>query len=214
MALLLASAKQLIPGHMELSEGRWALTQLQSGITELSGKTLGIVGFGTVGQQLARRARAFDMRIVCAGRRALPAETLAAHGAEQLDLDALLAQADYVSLHVPLTEQTRLLIDARRLALMKPTAILVNTARGGLVDQEALADALEQNRLGGAGLDVFDPEPPPVDLRLLRAPRTVLSPHSAGVTRESRLRIALAALQNVQRFAAGEAPRDVVTQNS
>ncbi|MCP2164978.1 2-hydroxyacid dehydrogenase [Goodfellowiella coeruleoviolacea] len=208
MALMLALAKQLVPGHQALRDGEWALPRLRPGLTELFGKTLGIVGLGAIGQQLARRATAFDMRIVYSGPRPVPAA--ADYRARHVELDELLATADYVSLHAPLRPDTRHLLDRRRLALMKPTAILVNTARGALVDQDALAEALAAGRLGGAGIDVFDPEPPPADLALLRAPNVVLSPHAAGVTRETVLRIAAAALDNVRRVAAGQPPLDVV----
>ncbi|WHT16725.1 2-hydroxyacid dehydrogenase [Crossiella sp. CA-258035] len=211
LCLMLALAKQLIPGHNALVQGEWALPRLQFSITELFGKTLGIVGFGAIGRELAKRAKAFDLRLVCATRRGLPAELAERHEITELPLDTLLAESDYVSLHLPLTEATRHLINADRLALMKPTAILINTARGALVDQEALAAALHAGRLGGAGLDVFDPEPPPATLALLRAPNVALSPHAGGVTRESMLRIAAAALDNVRRFAQGQAPADVVS---
>ncbi|SDM91492.1 NAD(P)-dependent oxidoreductase [Allokutzneria albata] len=211
MTLMLALAKQLIPGHEALREGEWALPRLQFSITELFGKTLGIVGFGAIGRQLAKRARAFDMRIIVATRTPVPVEVMNDYGvAARMELDELLAEADYVSLQLPLTEATRNLVDERRLKLMKPTAILVNTARGALVDQDTLARALTDGRLGGAGLDVFDPEPPPADLPLLRAPNVALSPHAGGVTRESMLRIAQAALENVRRFAAGAELSDVV----
>ena len=207
-ALLLALAKQLIPGHNALRDGDWALPRLRPGITELFGKTLGIVGFGAIGQQVARRATAFDMTIVYSGPRPVPAAEQ--HGATRLDLDELLTRSDYVTLHLPLTPDTRNLLDRRRIALLKPTAILVNTSRGALVDQDALAEALAAGRLGGAGLDVFEPEPPPADLPVLRAPNVALSPHSAGVTRETVLRIAAAALDNVRRYAAGDPPTDLV----
>ncbi|GAA4026302.1 hydroxyacid dehydrogenase [Allokutzneria multivorans] len=211
LTLMLALAKQLIPGHEALREGDWALPRLQFSITELFGKTLGIVGFGAIGRQLAKRARAFDMRIVVNTRTPVPVEVMGEFGvAARMELDELLAESDYVSLQLPLTEATRGLIDERRLGLMKPTAILVNTARGALVDQDALARALTDGRLAGAGLDVFDPEPPPADLPLLRAPNVALSPHAGGVTRESMLRIAQAALENVRRYASGADPADVV----
>jgi phosphoglycerate dehydrogenase-like enzyme len=116
-----------------------------------------------------------------------------------------------VSLHTPLTEETRHLLDAERLALLKPSAFVVNTARGALIDQDALADALEKGALAGAGIDVFDPEPPTPALRLLKAPNVVLSPHVGGVTRETLVRIALAAVQNVTGFLTGEQLKDVVS---
>ncbi|MFG2937248.1 2-hydroxyacid dehydrogenase [Streptomyces sp. NPDC048282] len=210
-ALMLALAKQLVPAHQALAEGDWALPRLQRSLTELSGKTLGIVGLGRIGQQVARRAAAFDMTVLYTQRRRASEETEERYGgARYVPLEELLAAADYVTLHCPLTPETRHLLGTERLALLRPTAFVVNTARGALIDQEALADALEQGALAGAGLDVFDPEPPTPALRLLRAPHVVLSPHVGGVTRETLIRIALAAVQNVLDFLAGSAPRDVV----
>ncbi|MFV8185574.1 MULTISPECIES: NAD(P)-dependent oxidoreductase [unclassified Streptomyces] len=211
-ALMLALAKQLVPAHTALVDADWALPRLQRSLTELSGKTLGIVGLGNIGQQVARRAVAFDMNVVYAGRRRVPEETEARlGGARHVPLDELLRTADYVSLHTPLTEETRHLLDAERLALLKPSAFVVNTARGALIDQDALADALEKGALAGAGIDVFDPEPPTPALRLLKAPNVVLSPHVGGVTRETLVRIALAAVQNVTGFLTGEQLKDVVS---
>jgi phosphoglycerate dehydrogenase-like enzyme len=200
-ALMLALAKQLVPAHTALTKADWALPRLQQSITELSGKTLGIVGLGHIGEEVARRAVAFDMAIVYAGPKPLSAEAEAQlGGARHVELDELLRTSDYVTLHAPLTDAT-----------LKPTAFVVNTARGALIDQDALADALEAGGLAGAGIDVFDPEPPTAALRLLRAPNVVLSPHVAGVTRETLVRIALAAVQNVADFVEGKPPRDVVS---
>ncbi|MEU8588883.1 NAD(P)-dependent oxidoreductase [Streptomyces sp. NPDC048664] len=211
-ALMLALAKQLVPAHTALVDADWALPRLQGAITELSGKTLGIVGLGHIGEEVARRALAFDMSILYAGPSRLDEETEARlGGARHVTLDELLRTCDYVSLHAPLTDATRHLLDAERLALMKPTAFVINTARGALIDQDALALALEQGTLAGAGIDVFDPEPPTAALRLLKAPNVVLSPHVAGVTRETLVRIALAAVRNAADFVAGAEPRDVVS---
>ncbi|MGA4862803.1 2-hydroxyacid dehydrogenase [Streptomyces lavendulocolor] len=210
-ALMLALAKQLVPAHTALVDGDWALPRLQQSLTELSGKTLGIVGLGRIGAEVARRAVAFDMTVLYAGRRrASPATEARLGGARHVGLDELLRASDYVTLHAPLTEETHHLLDAERLALLKPTAFVVNTARGALIDQDALADALEAGALAGAGLDVFDPEPPPSSLRLLKAPNVVLSPHVAGVPRETVVRIALAAVRNVAEHLAGKPVRDVV----
>lgn len=210
-ALMLALAKQLVPAHNALAEADWALPRLQSSLTELCGKTLGIVGLGQIGREVARRAAAFDMTVLYTGRSAVPAEVEQALGARRVDLDELLRTSDYVSLHAPLTEETLHLLDAKRLALLKPTAFVINTARGALIDQEALADALTEGRLAGAGLDVFDPEPPTAALRLLGAPNVVLSPHVGGVTRETLVRIGLAAVQNVIDHLDGKPPRDIVS---
>ncbi|MEV5729885.1 MULTISPECIES: 2-hydroxyacid dehydrogenase [Streptomyces] len=210
-ALLLALAKRLVPAHNALVEADWALPRLQRSLTELSGKTLGIVGLGQIGREVARRAAAFDMTVVYAGRRrAAPETEERLGGALHVPLEELLRTADYITLHAPLTDETRHLLDAERLALLKPTAFVVNTARGALIDQDALADALERGALAGAGLDVFDPEPPTPALRLLKAPNVVLSPHAAGVTRETVVRIAMAAVRNASDFLAGGVPRDVV----
>ncbi|MFE6992536.1 2-hydroxyacid dehydrogenase [Streptomyces pharetrae] len=210
-ALLLALAKRLVPAHNALVEADWALPRLQRSLTELSGKTLGIVGLGQIGREVARRAAAFDMTVVYAGRRrAAPETEERLGGALHVPLEELLRTADYITLHAPLTDETRHLLDAERLALLKPTAFVVNTARGALIDQDALADALERGALAGAGLDVFDPKPPTPALRLLKAPNVVLSPHAAGVTRETVVRIAMAAVRNASDFLAGGEPRDVV----
>jgi phosphoglycerate dehydrogenase-like enzyme len=209
-ALMLALAKRIVPGHTALSRGEWPLPRLQQSLTGLSGRTLGVIGLGAIGQAVAQHAAAFGMTVLYTSRRPAPAETERRLAARRVPLEELLASADYVSVHVPLTDATRHLLDAGRLALLKPTAFLVNTARGAVVDQEALADALEAGRLAGAGLDVFDPEPPPAGLRLLNAPNVVLSPHAGGATRETVVRIALAAVQNVLDFLAGGPPRDVV----
>lgn len=211
-ALMLALAKQLIPAHTALTEADWALPRLQQSITELSGKTLGIVGLGHIGEEVARRAVVFDMTIVYAGPSSVGAETEARlGGARHVGLDELLRTSDYVTLHAPLNDKTRHLLDAERLALLKPTAFVVNTARGALIDQDALADALTVSALAGAGIDVFDPEPPTAALRLLKAPNVVLSPHVAGVTRETLVRIGLAAIQNVAGHLEGKPLADVVS---
>ena len=208
-ALLLALAKQLVPAHTALAAGDWANHRLQPSLTGLAGKTLGLVGFGVVAQEVARKAAAFDMTVLYTAR-SEHAEAADRYGARRVPLDELLRSSDAVSLHVPLTEETRQLLDADRLALLKPTAFLINTARGDLVDQEALADALEAGRIAGAGLDVFDPEPPCPAFRLLRAPNVLLTPHIAGVTRDTVPRIVMAAMENTTAYLDGKPPRDVI----
>ncbi|GIH76066.1 2-hydroxyacid dehydrogenase [Planobispora longispora] len=210
-ALMLALAKQLVPAHNALTEGEWPLPRVRGSLTELSGKTLGIVGLGAIGREVARRAAAFGMTVVYASRTPAAPEVEERLGARRLPLEELLSTSDYISLHAPLTAGTRHLLDAGRLALLKPTAFVVNTARGALIDQDALADALERGSVAGAGLDVYDPEPPGTGLRLLRAPNVVLSPHAGGVTREAVVRIALAAVQNVTDHLDGKPPRDIVS---
>jgi len=209
-ALMLALAKQLIPAHVALAQADWALPRLQRFITELHGKTLGIIGFGHIGQEVALRAAAFDMNIVYADPLDAPAEAAARLQARRVELNELLRISDYITVHAPLNEQTQNLIGAERLALVKPTAFIINTARGAVINQDALADALGAGRIAGAGIDVFDPEPPTAALRLLRAPNVVLSPHVGGVTRETVARIAMAAASNVSAYLAGRLPADVV----
>jgi phosphoglycerate dehydrogenase-like enzyme len=210
-ALMLTLAKQILAGHLALREGDWALPRLQQSITELFGKTLGIVGMGQVGPEVARRAQAFGMAVIYNDRHRPEAGGGELERARWEPLDDLLRASDYVTLHLPLTRETRGLIDARRLALMKPTAFLINTSRGALVDQQSLAVALERGVIAGAGIDVFDPEPPSGSMRLLHAPNVVLSPHVAGVTRETVVRIARAAFANVVRYLTTGDLTDAVT---
>ena len=168
--------------------------------TEVNGKTLGIVGFGRIGQAVARRATGFAMRVLYSTPR-----ELIFNGAEHRTLDALLAESDVVSLHVPLVPATRNLIDRQRIQSMKPGAILVNTARGGVVDEVALAEALSSGHLGGAGLDVFEDEPHVRDA-LLRLENVVLTPHLGSGTRETRAAMSRMVLDEIERVARGGAP--------
>jgi (S)-sulfolactate dehydrogenase len=173
----------------EVAAGTWPRAALSNG-REIAGKTLGVVGFGSIGRLTARlgkalgmRALGFDVQVPAADPR------WAEDGVEPRTLDALLAQADVLTLHVPLVPATRNLIDASRLASMKAGAILVNTARGGVVDEAAVAEALRSGRLGGAALDVFDKEPLPAGSPLAGCPNLILTPHIAGVTAESNERV-------------------------
>ncbi len=174
-------------------------------LVELAGKTLGLVGLGSIGQAVARIGQAFGMRVVAATRTPRRLE-----GIEELPLDEVFRQADFLSLHCPLTPETRHLVNAERLALMKPTAFLVNTSRGGVVDARALAASLAAGRLAGAGVDVLDREPPPADDPLLTAPNCWVTPHLAWATREARSRLLDTAVGNVRAFLAGQ-PRNVVS---
>jgi glycerate dehydrogenase len=174
----------------------WATPQV-----ELAGLIFGIVGFGAIGQAVARIARAFDMRVLVHTRTPNPA------GWPELEfvgLDELCAQADVVSLHCPLTEETRGMANASRLAAMKPTAYLLNTGRGPLVDEAALAAALHAGTIAGAGLDVLAQEPPPADNPLLAAPNCVITPHLAWATKAARQRLLSVAIDNVRAFLEGK----------
>lgn len=176
-------------------------------LVELEGLTLGIAGYGAIGRRVARIAAAFGMRVVAASRsrRAGGAE----EGVEFLDLDAVFRVADVVSLHCPLTPETARLVNAARLATMKPTAYLINTARGGLVDEQALADALVAGTIAGAGLDVLATEPPRAGSPLIAAPNCVITPHVAWATTKARARLIAAVAENLAAFQGGR-PRNVV----
>ncbi len=175
---------------------------------ELEGKTLAIIGLGASGSKLAPKAAALGMRVVAVDIIDIPAERLKQLGVDFFggpdDLDRLLKEADYLSLHTPLTSQTRHSIDARALSLMKPTAILINVARGGLVEQEALTDALKSGRLRGAGLDVFETEPVDPKHPLLHMNQVVATSHIAGGTTGTSRHRATAALENIDRIAKGQ----------
>lgn len=172
-----------------VAQGQWPRSALSQG-RELSGSTLGLVGFGSIGQLTARLARALGVTVV-AYDPALPADSsvYAEHQVTPLSLDALLQQADVVSLHMPLLDSTRNLFDAQRLATMKPGAVLINTARGGIVDEVALASALRSGQLSGAAVDVFAQEPLPAAPHFVDCPNLILTPHIAGLTVESNERV-------------------------
>ncbi|MCP2252139.1 Lactate dehydrogenase [Prauserella aidingensis] len=209
--LLLSVTRRLGEGERLLRAGTpWSFHlgfMLGSG---LQGKTLGIIGLGQIGTAMAERARAFGMSIVYTGRRRAPAEVESALDATYLPQDELLATADVVSLHCPLTPQTRHLIDADALAAMKPTAFLVNTTRGPVVDEAALAAALREGTIAGAGLDVFENEPD-VHPDLLDLDNVALAPHLGSATVETRTAMATLAARNVLAVLAGEPPLTEVT---
>jgi D-3-phosphoglycerate dehydrogenase len=177
---------------------------------ELGGQVLGIVGLGASGRELARRAHALGMRIRAVDVMPLPPEQLAELGVEQFatleGLDELMAESDYVSLHVPLTDDTRHLVDDRRLRLMKPSAVLVNVARGRIVDEDALVGVLREGVIRGAGIDVFGEEPLTAANPLLHLPNVIATPHTAGVTRGTSRRRAGAAADNAEHMLADTEP--------
>lgn len=181
----------------------------QHPITELSGKVFGIVGLGEIGRRVAQVADAFGMRVLAARSLRKDSDVSDASGVRRVPLSQLLAEADVVSLHCPLTEQTRGLIGAAELAQMKTTAILLNTGRGPLVDEQALADALARGAVRGAGLDVLSEEPPPPDHPLLSAPNCLVTPHVAWASVEARQRLLEVSVRNVERFVQGR-PQNVV----
>ncbi|HXY91611.1 MAG TPA: NAD(P)-dependent oxidoreductase, partial [Acidimicrobiia bacterium] len=204
--LILAASRRTSDAEADLREGRWTGFRMDRFLgQDVHGRTLGVVGFGRIGQAVARRAAGFGMEVLHHARHdtGMPGWIP--------DLDDLLRVADVVTLHVPLTPHTTALVDARRLALMKPSAVLVNTSRGPVVDEEALADALERGAIFGAGLDVYEREPQ-VHPRLLSAPHTVLLPHIGSASEGTRRRMAQLACEGVVAVLAGERPPNLVTR--
>ena len=199
MALMLAVARKIPQIDREMRGGAWPREMLG----QLHGKTLGVLGTGAIGTQVAKLARAFGMAVLEWSVRRNRFD----------ERDDILRRADFVSLHVRLTPQTRGFIGAREFALMKPDAILINTGRGALVDRDALHDAMSNQRIAGAGIDVFHDEPLKPDDPILSLSNTVLSPHNAGQTPEVRRDGLLLTIENVERFLAG-APQNVVRLNS
>ncbi len=208
--LLLAAARRLGESERVLRAGRWEWwgPKLFMG-PDVWGKKLGIVGLGRIGQAVARRARGFDMEILYynRSRREEAEEEL---GASYLDLDELLETADFITLHTPLTDETRHLIDAPELERMKPEAVLVNTSRGPVVDEAALADALAEGRIFAAGLDVYEEEPK-VHPKLLELENVVLAPHIGSGSIETRVKMAVLAAENLAAVLRGEQPKTLVS---
>jgi D-3-phosphoglycerate dehydrogenase / 2-oxoglutarate reductase len=188
--------------------GEWSLATGQP-IRRIAGRTLGIVGFGRIGRTLAQRAQALGLHVIVQDPRASAAAVVAA-GAEPVGLDELAARADFISLHVPATPETEGLVDARFLERMRPDAYLINAARGAIVDQAALTEALREGRIAGAGLDVFVPERLPVTHELLGQPRLLATPHVAFYSEESVAELATLAARNVATVLAGGRAVDTV----
>ena len=208
--LLLAVARRVAEGDRLAREGgwtSWSPTLLLG--AEVNGATLGIIGLGATGMAMARRARGFDMRVVYHSRTSKP-DVERELGIESMALDELLRISDFVSLHAPLSEETRGMIGERELGLMKRSVYLVNTARGGLVDQEALVRALEDDEIAGAGLDVFEVEPLPARDRLTKLDNVVLTPHIGSASLITRSRMASMAVDNCLAALEGRKPSNCV----
>lgn len=204
--LMLATARHLAFADRELRQGRWHVNSLRTRSFEMRGKRVGFLGFGRIGRETALRLKAFgtvgqfhDPAV------SLPAEELERHGVEPVSFERLLETSDIVSLHMPLVAATRHIVGPEAIARMKPGAIIVNTARGGLIDDDALATALASGHLAGAGLDVFEGEPLSPDHPLAALPNTVLTPHFSAGTRDAMARKMDALFANVQRYMRGEA---------
>ncbi len=214
-ALIMAVARRIVEADRYVRGGDWG----RSGIgwhpmlllgTDVYGKTIGIIGMGRIGQAVARRARGFDMRILYNSRRRLPSDVERELDAEYVSLEELLRDSDVVTLHVPLTSETRHIIDEGKLRLMKRTAMLVNTSRGGVVSTSALVKALKKGWISGAGLDVFDEEPLPPGHPLTMLDNVVLAPHVGSGTKKTRERMAYLVAENLIAFHLGRVPPNLV----
>jgi glyoxylate reductase len=203
-ALLLAASRRVVAGDRTVRQGDWKTwgPSIMLG-PDLVGATLGIIGFGRIGQALARRALGFEMHVLYDDPSA--ADEFPELNARKVDFETLLRQSDFVSLHTPLTVETSGLMNAHAFARMKPGAVLVNTARGGVVDQDALYQALKEGRIFAAAIDVTDPEPLPVDSPLLELDNLIITPHIASASYESRDQMAVLAAQNLLAGLRGEA---------
>ncbi|MBC8078283.1 MAG: C-terminal binding protein [Chloroflexales bacterium] len=210
VGLLLAHARG-IPWLVESTRaGSWT-HQLIAPRRRLRGQTLGLLGFGRIGQAVAVKARGLGLEII-AHDPFLDDQAISALGARPVDRETLLRESDYLSLHVPLTDANRQFIDAQALALMKPTAFVINTARGGLIDEDALLHAVKSGQIAGAGLDVLSVEPPPADHPLLHEPRILITPHTGWYSEDSSYDVRVRAAEEVVRVLRGERPRCPVNQ--
>ena len=203
-ALMLAVARRVHEAHAGMREGQWKSLFGH----DVGGKTLGLIGCGRIGQAVARRAAGFQMKVL--GYDVFPSPEARALGIEFVDLERLLAESDFVSLHAALTTDNRGMIDGKALGRMKPTAHLINTARGALVDESALLRALKEERIAGAALDAYAVEPLPKEHPLRSAPRLLLSPHHASFGKDTGARVSLAAAQAVVDLSRGAKPAMVV----
>ncbi len=212
LLLILAVYKRLVTAMNGIAHGNWMQWSLREDSFELSGKTLGLVGFGRIGRAVAKRVLAFDARVIY-----FDACTNNDHGldaARRSSLEALLRESDIVSLHLPETIDTRHLINSVTLAQMKPGAVLINASRGGLVEENALLEALQSGHLGGAGLDVFSVEPVPWDHPLLALPNVIATPHIAAGTSDALNAKMKAVFANLLRFTNCELPQNIVPELS
>jgi phosphoglycerate dehydrogenase-like enzyme len=204
IGLMIALGRRIPWAHASTAAGGWEKNEVWRRSLLLSGKTVGIIGLGSIGKGVAKRLRGFECTILYHNRNRLPADEEAALGVAYRPLDALLAESDVVSLNCPLTPETRGMIDAAALRRMKPGALLVNVARGGVVVEADLIGALREGRLAGAAVDVFDEEPPPRDHPLLHMDNVLVTPHTASTARENSRRSVLHWLGNMQRVSRGE----------
>ncbi len=208
MGLILAALRNIGYGHAELREGRWAGGVMPQEARLLSGKTVGIVGFGAIGRSVARMLAGFGCTILYNKPHPLPPAEEQALGVAHATVPEMLAKADVLSLHCPLVPETANLIDARALAAMKPSAVLVNVARGGVVDETALVEALRNRTIHAAAVDVYEIEPVPADHPLLKLPNAVVTPHLAAGAADNFVPTVTRMFDNMRRFGRGEPIRE------
>src|SRR3954447_2148101 len=201
IGLMLALARHIPEAHGSLRGGKWARSTLLG--VELRGKTLGIVGLGRVGSEVARRARGLEMRVIALEPFQTP-ERAAAMGVQLVDKEELLAESDFITLHAPLTAGSRNIIGALELKLVKPEVRIINVARGGLVAEDALLEALDSGKVAGAAIDVFEKEPPPMDNPLLQHPKVIVTPHLGASTAEAQERVAVDVADQILAVLRGE----------
>lgn len=208
--LLLAAARRIVEADKFVREGKWTRFTFDLLVgTDLGGKTLGIIGMGRIGQAMARRARAFDMNIVYSQRNRLSPEIESRYNARSVSMDELLKQSDFISIHCPLSENTRHLLSDREFGLMKQSCILINTARGAIIDEAAMVRALADGKIRAAGLDVFEREPS-VSAELLEMDNVVLAPHIGSASVETRSAMARLAVDGLIEAFSGRLPANAV----
>ena len=212
IALMLAVYRRIPYVNRAIREGRWPTPEMRETCFQITGKTVGLVGFGNIGRMLARRLQGFDAQVIYCDTVPADTQTERTLGVRCVPLPELLASSDILSLHAPLTAQTRQMVNTESIARMKDGAVLINTSRGGLVDETALYEALASGKLRGAGLDAFDPEPPARDNPLLTLDQVVVTPHAGGGVLDNVENVARHALGNIRRFVRGEpiASADIV----
>ena len=208
IALIFATSKRIVGMHRRVQEGKWGCGEYGR-FSRLSGKTIGFVGFGNIGRAVCERTRALGMKPIVYDPY-IDDATLAAQGATRATLDDVLANSDFISLHLPSNEKTRHMIGRESFEKMKKTAVLINTSRGAIVDEAALTDALEEGVIAGAGLDVFEDEINPINSRLANAKNAVLTPHVAWNTLEADASLHEEVGDNVARYLRGERPESIV----
>lgn len=201
MGLMLTLARNIPAADAAMKGGGWDKERFVG--IELKGKTLGIAGLGRIGKRVAEMARVFGMSLLAYDVIEVPQETLTSLGCRMVDLDTLFASSDFITLHIPLTSETRHMVDPRRISLMRRNAFLINTSRGEVIDEHALARALRAGEIGGAALDVFESEPPGAEAEIMRAPNLITTPHIGGQTRDAQEMAVTIVGAKINQFFAG-----------